>query len=59
MRLPAEEAAQAVAVGLSWVAASTSLNHLRVFSEGGLQVLIKVHSRCKENSGFASSVESG
>lgn len=44
MRLPAEEAAQAVAVGLSWVAASTSLNHLRVFSEGGLQVLIKVHS---------------
>lgn len=44
MRLPAEEAAQAVAVGLSWVAASTSLNQLRVFSEGGLQVLIKVHS---------------
>lgn len=43
MRLPAEEEARAVAVGLSWVAASTSLNHLRVFSEGGLQVLIKVH----------------
>lgn len=40
MRLPAEEEARAVAVGLSWVAASTNLNHLRVFSEGGLQVLI-------------------
>eukprot|EP00250_Pteridium_aquilinum_P004246 c14470_g2_i1 orf=1-1761(-) len=40
MRLPAEEEVKAVAVGLSWVAAATSLNHLRVFSEGGLQTSV-------------------
>lgn len=40
MRLPSEEEATAVAVGFSWVAASTSLNYLRVFSEGGLQTSV-------------------
>ncbi|KAI5078681.1 hypothetical protein GOP47_0006352 [Adiantum capillus-veneris] len=40
MRLPAEEEARAVAVGLGWVAATTSLNHLRVYSEAGLQMAV-------------------
>lgn len=34
-----EEEVRAVALGSSWVAAVTSLNFLRIFTEGGLQVL--------------------
>lgn len=30
---------KAVAVGVGWVAAVTTLNFLRIFTEGGLQVL--------------------
>lgn len=37
MRFEAEEV-KAVALGTGWVAAITSLNFLRVFTEGGLQV---------------------
>lgn len=33
-----EEEVRAVALGSSWVAAVTSLNFLRIFTEGGLQV---------------------
>lgn len=33
-----EEEVRAVALGNSWVAAVTSLNFLRIFTEGGLQV---------------------
>ena len=33
-----EEEVKVVALGTSWVAAITSLNFLRIFSEGGLQV---------------------
>ncbi|MCO5611416.1 hypothetical protein L7F22_065669 [Adiantum nelumboides] len=40
MRLPAEEEVRAVAVGLGWVAATTSLNYLRIFSEAGLQMAV-------------------
>lgn len=36
MRLEEEEV-RAVALGTSWVAAVTSLNFLRIFTEGGLQ----------------------
>lgn len=32
---------KAVALGAGWVAAVTSLNFLRIFTEGGLQVIIK------------------
>lgn len=34
-----EEEVRAVTLGSSWVAAVTSLNFLRIFTEGGLQVL--------------------
>lgn len=34
-----EEEVRAVALGNAWVAAITSLNFLRIFSEGGLQVI--------------------
>lgn len=37
MRFEGEEV-RAVALGGSWVAAVTSLNFLRIFTEGGLQV---------------------
>jgi hypothetical protein len=37
MRLEGEEV-KAVALGTSWVAAITSFNFLRIFTEGGLQV---------------------
>ncbi|KAH9314433.1 hypothetical protein KI387_023060 [Taxus chinensis] len=37
MRFPIGEEVKAVALGSGWVAAVTSLNFLRVFSEGGLQ----------------------
>lgn len=37
MRFEAEEV-QAVALGNGWVAAATSLNFLRIFTDGGLQV---------------------
>lgn len=37
MRFEAEEV-KAVALGTGWVAAVTSLNFLRIFTEGGLQV---------------------
>lgn len=37
MRLEGEEV-KAVALGAAWVAAVTSLNYLRIFTEGGLQV---------------------
>ncbi|MCO5577428.1 hypothetical protein L7F22_031260 [Adiantum nelumboides] len=40
MRLLAEEEVRAVAVGLGWVAATTSLNYLRIFSEAGLQMAV-------------------
>lgn len=33
-----EEEVRAVALGTAWVAAVTSLNFLRIFTEGGLQV---------------------
>lgn len=33
-----EEEVKAVALGTGWVAAVTSLNVLRIFTEGGLQV---------------------
>lgn len=38
MRFEGEEV-KVVALGTSWVAAITSLNFLRIFSEGGLQVI--------------------
>lgn len=38
MRFEGEEV-KAVALGAGWVAAVTSLNFLRIFTEGGLQVL--------------------
>lgn len=34
-----EEEVRAVALGTSWVAAVTSKNFLRIFTEGGLQVM--------------------
>lgn len=37
MRFDGEEV-KAVALGTGWVAAITSLNFLRIFTEGGLQV---------------------
>lgn len=37
MRFEGEEV-KAVALGTAWVAAVTSLNFLRIFTEGGLQV---------------------
>lgn len=37
MRFEGEEV-KAVALGTGWVAAVTSLNFLRIFTEGGLQV---------------------
>lgn len=37
MRFEGEEV-KVVALGASWVAAVTSLNFLRIFTEGGLQV---------------------
>lgn len=37
MRLEGEEV-KAVALGAAWVAAVTSFNYLRIFTEGGLQV---------------------
>lgn len=37
MRFEGEEV-KVVALGTSWVAAITSLNFLRIFTEGGLQV---------------------
>ena len=37
MRFEGEEV-KVVALGTSWVAAVTSLNFLRIFTEGGLQV---------------------
>lgn len=35
-----EEEVRAVALGTGWVAAITSCNFLRIFTEGGLQVYI-------------------
>ncbi|KAH7291609.1 hypothetical protein KP509_29G024200 [Ceratopteris richardii] len=40
MRFPAEEEVRAVALGSGWVAAATTSNYLRIFSEGGLQVAV-------------------
>lgn len=40
MRFPMGEEVKAVALGSGWVAAVTSLNFLRVFSEGGLQKFV-------------------
>jgi len=37
MRFEGEEV-KVVALGAAWVAAVTSLNYLRIFSDGGLQV---------------------
>lgn len=37
MRFEGEEV-KAVALGATWVAAVTSYNYLRIFTEGGLQV---------------------
>jgi len=37
MRFEAEEV-KVVALGASWVAAVTSFNYLRIFTEGGMQV---------------------
>lgn len=34
-----EEEVRAVALGTSWIAAVTSKNFLRIFTEGGLQVM--------------------
>lgn len=39
MRFELEEV-KAVALGKNWVAAVTSLNFLRIFTEGGLQVFL-------------------
>lgn len=39
MRFEGEEV-KAVALGAGWVAAVTSLNFLRIFTEGGLQVIL-------------------
>lgn len=39
MRLEEEEV-KAVAMGNTWVAAATSLNFLRIFTQGGLQVCL-------------------
>lgn len=36
-----EEEVRAVALGNAWVAAITSLNFLRIFSDSGLQVIHK------------------
>lgn len=42
-----EEEVRAVALGTSWVAAVTSLNFLRIFTEGGLQVChVKLSISC-------------
>lgn len=38
MRFEGDEEVRAVALGNAWVAAATSLNFLRIFTEGGLQV---------------------
>lgn len=54
MRFEGEEV-KVVALGTGWVAAITSLNFLRIFTEGGLQVgSVKInytffcyHRRCK------------
>jgi chromosome transmission fidelity protein 4 len=39
MRFEGEEV-KALALGAGWVAAVTSLNFLRIFTEGGLQVIL-------------------
>jgi chromosome transmission fidelity protein 4 len=39
MRFEGEEV-KVVALGVGWVAAVTSLNFLRIFTEGGLQVFL-------------------
>lgn len=39
MRFEAEEV-KAVALGATWVVAVTSLNFLRIFTDGGLQVCL-------------------
>jgi len=39
MRFEGEEV-KAVALGAGWVAAVTSLNFLRIFTEGGLEVIL-------------------
>ena len=41
MRFEGEEV-KVVALGVGWVAAVTSLNFLRIFTEGGLQVLLQL-----------------
>lgn len=41
MRFEGEEV-KSVALGAGWVAAVTSLNFLRIFTEGGLQVFISL-----------------
>lgn len=43
MRLEEEEV-RAVALGTAWVAAATSLNFLRIFTEGGLQVCLLLNA---------------
>lgn len=42
MRFEGEEV-KVVALGTAWVAAVTSLNFLRIYTEGGLQVLLSYH----------------
>lgn len=41
MRFEAEEV-KVVALGAGWIAAVTSLNFLRIFTEGGLQVCLEI-----------------
>lgn len=41
-----EEEVRAVALGTGWVAAITSCNFLRIFTEGGLQVYIYSDIAC-------------
>lgn len=42
MRFEGEEV-KVVALGAAWIAAVTSLNYLRIFSESGLQVFLHIH----------------
>lgn len=48
MRFEGEEV-KAVALGTGWVAAVTSLNFLRIFTEGGLQVILSFMRSTIEN----------
>lgn len=47
MRFEGEEV-KAVALGASWVAAVTSFNYLRIFTEGGMQVCCAFSSHFTE-----------